>query len=154
MSDVGELPVEIVEATEDAIPFIMSTWVMSYRQSRWIEAIPSNVYCGSQRQLAERLIANGIVKIARWTKHPEQYYGWICYNRSRMGLVVHYCYVKNNFRRKGIGKALLLATDYKRGEPFTATHYPRIADPVKGWLRKKLAITFDNYLLKDDDYAD
>ncbi len=82
--------------------FVFSSWIKSYRSSCLLVA--DEHYSAGQTALVEHLVktARGHVYVAVPFDSPNTILGWVC----RRGPVVHYIYVKEAFRRLGVGTAL------------------------------------------------
>ena len=62
---------------------------------------------------------------------PNQIFAWMCGLRVESGpLLVHYCYVKDAFRRLGLANLLLKYFEHRQGEPIICSH--------KGYVYKSL----------------
>ncbi len=86
--------------------FIYSSWLSSFKGSHYAGPVPDNVYWKLYQFVLEKIIPDSTVKIVCSHEYPSQIVGWICYRDS----VVHYLYVKQPFRGKGIAKELLTKT--------------------------------------------
>lgn len=144
---IKNIPVEIVAAGPETLNYILGTWVSNNRKSRWCEAIPAHIYYRDHAEVVKKLLETSTVYVARWSEDPEQIYGWVAFSRRDTGLVIHYCYVGAKYRRLGIGSALLGCTGYRIGDTLVASHYPKIADPKKGWLRQRIKVTYNPYVI-------
>lgn len=107
---------------------IYSTWIKSHKGSGWGRSIPSPLYEIGQRGRIDRILEDPetIVLIACDTDTPELIYGWVVGSPD----VLHYLYVKGNYRRNGIGSGLI---EELLGKPIQYTH--------KGndiWIEQKL----------------
>jgi len=86
--------------------FLFTTFLKSYRNSSFARAIPTPIYFYCQRKRIERLIENKNVEILIATdpENTDVIYG---YAIIESGCILHYVFVKNNFRMLGIASKLL-----------------------------------------------
>lgn len=96
--------------------FIYSTWLTSV-----VENQKNYVHRGYVRRKLRHIIDRvypGII-VATAIDDDSQIYGYIC----REGYVVHYVYVKQLFRRMGIGRRLLLGNDAEGEHRYLCTQW-------------------------------
>jgi len=87
-----------------ALPFVIHSWLKSFRNSGFAKHIPAHLYFASHHALIERLLKRGARACAAvFADDPDTLIGWMCTE----GTVLHYLYVKHVFRRIGIGTKLL-----------------------------------------------
>jgi GNAT superfamily N-acetyltransferase len=131
------MPVAFRPATEVEMPFVFSTWLKNFKESAQPHQGIQGYYTG-QHRLIELLAARGASLVLACNREaPEQLLGWVCCE----GNTVHYLYVKQVFRRLGIGRKLLSEAGIR--QPFCVTHWT----PCVSLLRAKAEFTFDPYLL-------
>lgn len=131
------------EATELDLPFVVSSWVDSYRTAHAAGMIPMPLYERMMRECVAWVLSRPGMKI--WVAYrpgedPElktDLYGWLAVESDVMtpvrvrkdgkwteelvpaGLpLVHYCFTKQAYRRLGIARALLTAAGVPSGKPF------------------------------------
>lgn len=98
-------PVIIRGIVQADIPFIINSWLKSFRSSRWAGSLPNNVYWDAYHKAIEVILErpDTTVSVACLSENPDQILGYIVYCPD----AVHYLYVKLSLRRHGIGKRLL-----------------------------------------------
>lgn len=84
---------------DSAIPFILSSWIKSYR---WAGKDGQDYYRETVPEIKKLLRYNRVV-VATLTEEPDCFIGWICGQNS----LLHYVYVKSFFRRDGVAKTLI-----------------------------------------------
>lgn len=104
--------VRIRKATEADVNFIFSCWLKSYRDSFFAQCISTTVYFSEHHKVVERLLQSCDVWVACSDTDVGELYGFICGERVQGLLVIHYAYVKHNFRWLGIGRKLLECFNY------------------------------------------
>ena len=98
-------------ATED-IPFIMNSWLNSWKKCPWAGVIRNNHYYDQTRGTIEDLIARGAAfEVACRASKPDHILGWVCRELTQQGeAVVHYLYVKEPYLPFSIGDTLVERT--------------------------------------------
>lgn len=117
-------------ATEADVGFIFNSWLKSYRSSLFAKHISSSVYFSGHHKFLEALIPNAEIKIACNDQDPTQIYGYICAQYIEGILVVHYVYVKQDYRNLGIGKMLLDQFDHSMERASCYTHQTKIGEQL------------------------
>lgn len=108
MSDgtADEWTIGLAEAHE--MPFVFASWARSYRAAPANMRMPSRAYYDWQRDVIDRCLARGAsVLLARDSERPVYLYGFLCAERVGPDLVAHYCYVKRDWRGRGVARSLL-----------------------------------------------
>jgi hypothetical protein len=82
--------------------FVIDSWVRSYRGST-SALIPESIYFDSQRRLINALLERCQITIAGFDEDPDTILGWACTSSS----AIHYVWVRPQFRKQGIAKAML-----------------------------------------------
>ena len=95
-----DLQYQAVRHLDDtAIPFILNSWLKSYR---WSDKDNADYFRNLSPRI-KQLIKTNRVMVATLAGEPDCYVGWVCGTQG----VLHYVYVKSVFRRDGIAKALI-----------------------------------------------
>ena len=90
------------------VPFVMDSWLKSYRTSPWAGVVPNNRYFEVYGEAITGLLARGAkVHIACAGHDRTKILGWLCSEDVHGGQVIHYVYVKDPYRRKGLGHSLM-----------------------------------------------
>lgn len=98
----------------------------------------TETYVAVQLPRVTRALARSQVVVACNPEEPGQIFGWICFERSGLGTVIHYVYTKHVFRRMGVATALFSAAN-PSGGPVTVTSTGRLFED----LRAKYSLTYD-----------
>lgn len=114
--------------TEADLPFVLDCWVKSYQRSHHARACGKQ-YHTIQDAIAKRHIANSAVLVCCLDEDPETIVGWAVTGPG----VVHYVYVKMNWRRRGVASKLL--APYLGQEGVAHTHTMTWDDERKPWTR-------------------
>lgn len=89
------------------LPFILDSWCRSYRDSKFAGTVTNDTYPSVQRNTVEQLMARGAkYLLAVSLSDSDQILGWVCYEPVKGGTCVHYLYVKDPYRRLGLGTYL------------------------------------------------
>lgn len=106
----------IAKGLGDARSLIFATWLKSYQNSSlFAKGIPREVFFAAHHKVIERILERAEVRLAVLPDDPSVVFGW---SVTEPGLV-HYVYVKPDFRKYGIAKSLLA---HVAGEPWSYSH--------------------------------
>lgn len=98
------------------VPFILDSWIKSFRESPWAGVVPNNQFYDVTRSAIEGLLERGARLVVACSKaDPDQILGWSCTEKVRGGDAAHFVYVKDPYRRRGLATELI-----QHGTPFTA----------------------------------
>ncbi len=115
--------------TPDDQAFIISSWLKSFwahnSMWHWIGSQPFHRHWHSR---VEALARPGLVTIAAHPERTVQIFGWVCSS----GPQLHYVYVKDFYRRQGVGTALLKARSSPRDCSFWTEYAEHLQDKL-GW---------------------
>ena len=96
----------IRELRPDDIPFVTATWLLNYRSHNpFAGDLRRDVYREQQQTIIARLLRTASGRVACDAGDENVIYGYTIYAPS----VLHYLYVKEAFRKMGIGRQLLEA---------------------------------------------
>ncbi len=122
--------VRIRPASEGDINFIFSSWLKSYRDSFFANCISTTVYYAEHHKVVERLLKSCEVYVACSDTDISELYGFICGERVDGILVIHYTYVKHNFRWLGIGRKLFEQFNHDGVGAGIYTHLTKSSRPL------------------------
>lgn len=142
MSD--QVPISIRKFNESDLNFIFNKWLKNYKfSSRFAKNIKSDVYYKWHHLIVERILArpSSQVLIANPIDEPDVDLGFICYEETNDQKIIHYLFVKPEFRGFDIARRLYLqamgSNDYAY---FTHWTYPM--DTI---TTKLTTLTYDPY---------
>lgn len=137
-------------ANERDIPFVLSSWLKSYRQSEFAQPMPNEIYYDNHTQIIKNILSKAYTIMICDPDDDNHIYGFICAENTNKQ-ILHYMYVKYTYRNFKICENALMTffPDFKK-ENLYLTHID------KTYLRKKEDTT-DYYrssffLKKKDDY--
>lgn len=114
------------------VPFVMDTWSKGWRVSPWAGTIPNNRFHEIIRETIAGLLARGaVIEVACARHDPDKILGFICTEKLADGVACHWLYVKDPFRRMGLG-AELIGRNAPQGNRFY-THRTRDSAYFAGW---------------------
>lgn len=145
---VQYVPIAFRPPTEDEMAFIYSGWLRSHRYSRFAVDIPGPIYFDNHKKVVELLLSTGRIVVACNPDHPDQLFGFVCYQPTHGGAaVMHYLYVKQPFRRFGIATAMYRHVQvdacHDPGMAVVATHLTEHG----AMLRDKWGLVFNPYVI-------
>jgi hypothetical protein len=117
-------PFAMRPASEGDAPFIVDSWMLSYRPSA-VARDAGGAYIRGQKAKIRRLLSRANILVACLPEDPETILGW----SATEATVVHFVYVKREFRRLGIASSLLSpflgeATTYTHRTPCVSSFIP------------------------------
>lgn len=125
------------KAVPEDVPFIMNSWLNSWKKSPWAGVLRNNHYYDQTRGVIEELIGRGATfEVACRASKPDRICGWICSEQTPAGeAVVHYCYTKEPFLPFGVNE-MLVARCAGSKPGFYTFRYRQVSDVCKhaeGW---------------------
>lgn len=90
--------------------FVAGSWLRNYQSSPWSRPVATDEYYRCHAPLVSQLIDRSTIWLAQWAGGDADglLLGFVVGERDEHGPVVHYAYVKGDYRKKGIGAALML----------------------------------------------
>jgi GNAT superfamily N-acetyltransferase len=117
---------------------IMSSWLRSYRNSATGRQVSlDSQYFAWQHALASALVRRGTTIVARPGSWDEGIVGWVCGERRGDRAVLHYVYVKQAYRKAGMGLALCEALTNALDSPSGPVIYTHDRRPYSQAARKR-----------------
>lgn len=133
----NSLPGEVLKfrrARPDEAALVRSSWFESYRKGGCAPEVPFPTYKTGQNEIMDRLLGRGQVWVATLTEVPDEVLGWVCFDET----AIHYVYVKQAYRRRGIATSLIALAGAR-----VFTHQTRAWRP----LATRFRLQFNPYLL-------
>lgn len=135
----------IVRALQEMdLPFVFSSWLRSYKeQSAFAKRIKNDVYYFWHHQMIEVILKKPSMRgiVAHVQDEPDIILGYLIYEVvNGEPKVVHYCFIKEPFRRLGIAKLLFAYAELEKD--FFITHFTYLVEPI---INKREDITYDPY---------
>jgi len=147
-SEKPKYPVKLRKASDSDTNFVFSTWLKSYRQSDWAKNMSNDVFFHHHKQIIQQILDSDHTELTMIVniEDENQIFGYVCAEVGNSKALIHFCYMKYNFRSMGIMRQTieelnLLGND---GVNFI-THLPRNYKQLK----VKFNLEFDPYLLGD-----
>lgn len=124
---MDQIEISIRDFNSNDLNFILSKWLKNYKfSSRFTKKIKADIFYKWHHMIVQNILGRGTasVLIANPTDEPDVNLGFICFEQSD-SKIIHYIFVKPEFRNFGIGKRLYLAAmgDNSTGY-FTHWTYP------------------------------
>ena len=116
--------IQIRPAQENDKPFIYSSWLRHYKnRSYFAKRIRTSIYYKWHHLVVEKILDRPTTKvlIAHPPGEPEVILGFMVLEDQGDGSVIHFCYIKPQFKRMGIARKLFKDFDLK--EPIFFTHW-------------------------------
>lgn len=110
--------------TPEDVPAIAKWWIGSFRRSKWAGTLPNNKASEYIGETVRQLLSRGAkCTLAVNPDNPAQILGFLVTEKtSKEEDVVHYLFVKDIYRRRGVSKALLAEEGIKPDGSAFYTH--------------------------------
>lgn len=142
-SSTSALPVEIRALIDSDLPFIFNSWLKAFRNSKFAAEINQNIYFSEHHKLIERLLKRGKTLVVGAAGDPATVYGYINYEEVQGIFVLHFAYIKHDFRTLGLFKELMKATKHDFSGAGMFTHKLKSASI----LEHKWNLLYSPYIL-------
>lgn len=137
-------------AKQEDLNFILSSWLRSYRDAK--RTVKNKDYFPGQQRLIGALAGKRNLVIGCDADTPEWIAGYACGQMLDDGsLLLDYVYVKQPYRERGIGRALIAALGWAPTMPIVGTHWNRVANILS---QKFLAEHNEYYLMLGNEGAE
>lgn len=123
--------VEIRPLKKEDHAFLFSSWLRSYKQSRFAHRIKNDIYFMWHHILIERLLSRPSVSVhvAHMKGDADIIFGFlVSETMNQEPRILHYVYVKDDFRGFGLARELFNAA--KLRAPVYFSHWTYLADPI------------------------
>jgi hypothetical protein len=111
-------PADFRPAEESDTNMILSDWLKSFRRSPLATDMTNAVYFRGHEALVKKALKRSEIICAVNKEDPNHVFGWICFEKQSIP-ILHYLYVKEAFRKFGIGTNLF---HHMRSTTFAYTH--------------------------------
>jgi len=135
--------------TEKAESFVYSTWLKSYRNTDWGRNMCNDTYFHHHKEIIDVILASPLTRVTIIADKDDQdtFYGYIVCQVVSGKPIVHYCYMKYNFRKLHLMSGLISHLGYfDSNNVHFVTHLPRHYPKLK----TKYNLEFNPYLLGDN----
>lgn len=139
------------------LDFIYHSWLHSYRNSYFVQhkkkITPKEKYTfqDEHRKVITALLSKSHVHVLHLEDNHDDLVGYAVFEETKDGLLLHYMYLKNVFRRLGIGTSFFqhIVGHYANGENLESSHntgyFPKINDKWKLKFNPNLLKGINNY---------
>lgn len=135
----------IREPSSNDISWIYSTWISSWGSNRKFNKIDKNWVSAAQHSICTRIMLSDetSVLVACDENSDDDDLGYIVFDARG---VLHWIYVKYNFRNMGIGGSLRDTAFLSRDTPLACTHWTSVLYKLKDkWNLKKDSSSLNTY---------
>lgn len=138
-----ETQIRFRDANQADVAFIFNSWLKSNRSSALVQGVSNPVYFAQHHLLVEGLVKTCKVVVASNADDTTQIFGYIVHDSVEGMPVVHYVYVKQPYRRLGLGALLLEHAQIDAKKPFFTTHKPDFRNRM---VERNFTIVLNPYL--------
>jgi hypothetical protein len=151
---------EIREAIETDVPFIVETWARHFYQSRASGVLSRDLFLGVHFQhFANTIAREDVTALVAFSPQAEigsEIYGYLVFERYEPP-ILHYTYITDVCRRHGVLRALLACADVDLSRRFIATcRHPRLLSfkERREKAGKSFHFTVDPRFLRDPSFKE
>ncbi len=132
--------VEMRKAEPGDVPFITNSWLKSYRSGGiGNRLVPNDVYYQMHHAALEVILPKGLAVVLCSPEDRDMIFGWVHAETFSDGLVLHYAYIKNSLRRRGLfTQAMRTILDHEAPQAVFYSHNTEAFDKInpreKGWI--------------------
>ena len=137
------LPVEVRSLIDSDIPFIFNSWLKAYRNAKAVADVNQTIYFNEHHKLVEKLLKRCNTLVIGNAGDPLTVYGYINYEFVQGLFVLHFAYIKHDFRTLGLFKELMKATKHDFSTAGCFTHKLKSA----GKLESNWNLIYHPYIL-------
>lgn len=125
---IPDVPIKYRLIEETDLPFVIDSWIKSYRKREVRTGVDKGHYFHGQLALIKYLSQHTKVLVACDASQPMYIVGWGCARVSDKGeFQLHYIYTKEDYRNHGIARQVLIHLGYREGRPIIASHWNAVA---------------------------
>lgn len=117
-----KLQVILRDAIQEDLPLVYNSWLKQYRNSPFTTGMGNDLYFTQHRKVISAILKRSEVRVACDPNDSNTVYGWAC-GESYDTPLIHFLYVKKDFRGSGLGKMLLSEYGWESGKHIISTHY-------------------------------
>ena len=131
---------------EQDLPFIYSTWLKSYRQTDWAKNMSNDTFFHHHKAIVKSILENKRTQVTLICDldDPDHLFGYVVAEVIGQRALVHFVYMKYNYRKLGIISQTLKILGYFDPKQVNfITHLPRNYLSLK----TKYNLDFNPYLL-------
>lgn len=139
----NSLPVEVRALIDSDIPFIFNSWLKAYRNAKAVCEVNQTIYFNEHHKLIEKLLGRGTTLVIGAAGDPATVYGYINYEHVQGLFVLHFAYIKHDFRTLGLFKELMKSTQNDFATLGCYTHKLKSS----GLLEDKWKLVYHPYIL-------
>lgn len=135
---------KIREARGDDLPFLLNSYIRSYRKAPMNQRVPDSLYFDFHPDVAKQLLKRSSVLVACDLQFDNQLYGYIMFEPVGDDFAcVHWMYVKAIYRRLGVATDLIKALNRK------ISYYTHFNDNCKFFGKYDLKYVPWYYVIKE-----
>lgn len=140
-----DLPVRFRDFAEGDKNFVLANWLRSNRNNDAYAAMRNEHYFYDHQLTIGDVAQNSPIRVCCSVDDPNVIYGFICFRPREDGLVVHYIFVKQAFKRLKLAAAMLHDAGWRSGMAVFATAWnfrlPPVIDRFNIFYRPRLLVT-------------
>ena len=112
MSNPETLPIVFRPIAYEDKAFIFNSWLKSFRNGFMVKNVDNTIYFLNHHKIVDSCTTKGTTIICCDAQDSRIIYGYICFEHIEGQFVLHYIYIKEVYRKLGLGKMLLEKTGH------------------------------------------
>lgn len=140
------IPFVLREMTDLDKSFIYNSFLISYKAHSMSKYISNFIYFEQQAKIITELFKISTTLIACFPEAPDEIMGYIIYEYLKSTPIVHWCYIKKNFRHNGMFRTFLETITNPDHTAIICTHIPDYFGNLQYKIQDK-RLTYDPYFL-------
>lgn len=134
--------VSVRAGTVKDLPFIINSWLVSYRKSLWSRFIRDSIYFDNHKLILANILDTAKVDVMHANESEDDIVGYIVYHPQHQAVNLHYVYIKQIYRDLGFASRLI--RNAVGSSPHRFCTHATDAFPA---FRDRFKISYDPYLL-------
>jgi len=113
------------DAIQEDLAFVYNSWLKQYRNSPFTVGMGNDLYYSQHRRVIDAILNKSDIKVICDAEDTNKIYAWACGEKFDTPLM-HFIYVKRDYRGKGLSKMLLSEFGWEEGSHVVSTHYLKL----------------------------
>lgn len=119
------------------LPFIIDSWMKSYRNSEFAHLLTNEQYYEFHRPVVENLLKRSLVSVLCDPHDSSHIYGYVVYEFINSVFTIHYVYIKSIYRKLGLTDTALQLLNSKLGTTVSyITHLDKVIYKYDEYYKK------------------
>ena len=141
------IPYVLRTHTEDDIPFILNSFLLSYHKNSFYTHVPNEIYFPNQTAIINHILRTSNVLLAVYPEDTQEIISYILFENYNNNFLLHFIYVKAMYRNKDVATSMLnTVLAATKPKLIVATHITNNFPTLKTKIHNTLVV-YDPYIL-------